>query len=185
MAKDELHGPLPLEQYRSYLLLLAGMHLEADLRQRIEPSDIVQQTLLEALASADRIPLMAEEQAAWLRTMLANNLRDARRRMRRKKRDVARERSLDHPLADSSQRLADWLAARTPSPSGHAMRQEELLRMADALGELPELQRQSITLHHLQGLSLAETARRLDKSTAAVAGLLHRGLRKLKERMTT
>ena len=183
MANDEPSSALPLEQYRSYLLLLAGMHLDADVRQHVEPSDMVQQTLLEAHACAERIPRTAEERAAWLRTMLANNLRDARRRLRRQKRDVARERSLDLPLADSSRHLDDWLATHSPSPSAQAMRQEDLLRMADALWALPESQRRAITLHHLQGLSLSETAQRLEKSTAAVAGLLHRGLRQLREQL--
>ena len=40
---------------------------------------------------------------------------------------------------------------------------------------------QAIVLHHLQGCSLIETARRLVRSDEAVAGLLHRGLKKLRK----
>ena len=61
------------------------------------------------------------------------------------------------------------------------MRQEDLLQLADALWKLPAAQRDAIVLHHLQGWTLSETAKRLDKTDAAVAGLLHRGLRKLRE----
>ena len=173
----------PLEQYRSYLLLLAGLHLDEPLRARFEPSDIVQQTLLEAHACRERIPTSPDERAAWLRAMLANNLRDARRSLRRQKRDIARERSLDQPLADSSHRIEQMLAVDQSSPSRQAIRHEDLLRLADAIWSLPETQRQAITLHHLQGRTLAETARQLEKSEGAVAGLLHRGLRSLRERL--
>jgi RNA polymerase sigma-70 factor (ECF subfamily) len=59
-----------------------------------------------------------------------------------------------------------------------------LLRLADALRQLPEPQREAIFWHHLQGCSLSETATRLGRTDAAVAGLLHRGLRKLREVMS-
>ncbi len=61
------------------------------------------------------------------------------------------------------------------------VRNEDLLRLADALTQLPAAQREAIILHHLQGASLTETAERLGRTDAAVAGLLHRGLRKLRE----
>jgi RNA polymerase sigma-70 factor (ECF subfamily) len=61
------------------------------------------------------------------------------------------------------------------------MRNEELLRMADALDQLPALQREAVVLHHLQGMSLADLASHLERSEASVAGLLRRGLAKLRE----
>jgi len=61
------------------------------------------------------------------------------------------------------------------------VRSEELLAMADGLTSLPEAQREAVVLHHLQGLPLAEVARQLGKTPAAVAGLLHRGLKRLRE----
>jgi len=60
------------------------------------------------------------------------------------------------------------------------MQQEELLRLADALDQLPALQRESVVLHHLQGMSLADLAGHLNRSEASVAGLLRRGLRRLR-----
>jgi RNA polymerase sigma-70 factor (ECF subfamily) len=56
-----------------------------------------------------------------------------------------------------------------------------LVFLADALTKLPADQRQAIELHHLQGCPLAEVARQLDRSKGAVAALLFRGLRKLRE----
>jgi RNA polymerase sigma-70 factor, ECF subfamily len=169
-----------LEQYRSYLLLLARMHL-AGPQARVEPSDVVQQTLMEAHAQVAKLPRVQEELAAWLRVALANNIRDARKHLRRKRRDVTRERSLEAQLHASSQQLDGKLAALDTSPSRRAMRHEDLLRLADALCKLPAAQRDAVMLHHLQGWTLSEMAKRMDKTDAAVAGLLHRGLRKLRE----
>ena len=168
------------EKYRSYLLLLARLQLDKRWHARIDPSDLVQQTLLDAHAKWHQLGTENAELAAWLRKALANNLADALRNLRRAKRDVSREQSLDAALEASSVRLANWLAADQSSPSQQAVRNEDLLRLADALTSLPELQREAIVLHHLQGWSLTDTARGLDRSDTATAGLLHRGLKKLR-----
>jgi RNA polymerase sigma-70 factor (ECF subfamily) len=173
-----------LERYRSYLLLLAGLQLDARPRGKIDPSDVVQQTLLEAHAKLGQFQGDDSALAAWLRQALVNNLRDAWRALRREKRDVRREQALDEAVAQSSARLEGMLAAEQSSPSEQAVRSEELLRLADALTQLPEAQRQAVVLHHLQGCSLSETAGHLGRTDAAVAGLLHRGLRRLRELMS-
>jgi RNA polymerase sigma-70 factor (ECF subfamily) len=121
--------------------------------------------------------------AAWLRQALANNLRDAWRAARREKRDVRREQPLQEAVEQSSAKLQNMLAAAQSSPSQRAVRNEDLLRLADALARLPESQRQALVLHHLQGFSLKETALTLGRADAAVAGLLHRGLKLLRELM--
>src|SRR5262249_13129702 len=151
---------------------------------RIDPSDVVQQTLLEAHARAGQFHGDDSALAAWLRQALVNNLRDARPALRRDKRDVRRAESLDQAGGQASARLAGMLAAADSSPSERAVRNEELLRLADALTRLPEAQREAVVLHHLQGCPLAETARRMGRTDAAVAGLLHRGLKRVRELMT-
>src|SRR5262245_34352650 len=109
--------PTP-ERFREYLRLLAGLHLLPPWRERIDPSDLVQQTLLEAHAKRDQFRgQSAAEMAGWLRQMLAHNLADAVRAQSRAKRDAARERSLEAELNDSSARLNELLADGSPSPS--------------------------------------------------------------------
>ena len=171
------------DRYRTYLLLLARMQLDARPRSRVEPSDIVQQTLLEA--HARRQPFQGDENdyLAWLRRMLANNLRDAWKALRRGKRDVAREQSLDVAVEQSSARIANWLAADQSSPSRRAIRAEDILQLADALALLPDAQREAIVLHHLEGWTLCEVAAQMERGEPAVAGLLHRGLKRLRELM--
>jgi len=119
--------------------------------------------------------------AAWLRQILANNLRDEIRKRSTAARDVERERSLEAALEQSSSRLGLWLAANQSSPSEQAVRQEELLALAGALTRLPADQRQAVELHHLKGCSLADAAWQMRRSKGAVAQLLFRGLKKLRE----
>ncbi len=164
--KPDNHEPA-VEQYRSYLLLLARMQLNARPQSKVEASDVVQHTLLEAHAKRQQFCGDGNGFAAWLRMSLANNIRDALRQTRRQKRDVSRERSLEAALEQSSDRLGACLAAAQSSPSRQAVRTEELLRLSDALVALPDAQRESIVLHHLQGWTLAEVATQLDRTDAA------------------
>ena len=171
-----------IEKYRSYLMLLARMQLDVRLQSKVEPSDMVQRTLLEAYAKRDQYVGDAAGFGGWLAKALANNVRDELRRQRRKKRDIARERSIDAMLRESSSvRLAECLAAMHPSPSNQAAYNEELLKLSDAILALPEAQREAVVLHHLHGWTLSEIARHLVRTDAAVAGLLHRGMRRLRE----
>lgn len=174
----------PIDEYRSYLLLLARLQLDARPQNKVEASDVVQNTLFEAHAKRQQFAGDEAGFSAWLRKALANNIRDALRKVRRQKRDVARERSLEAAVEQSSARLADCLAAAQSSPSRQAVRNEELLQLSDALLSLPDAQREAIVLHHLQGWTLNEVAEHLGRTDAAVAGLLHRGLRRLRELMT-
>jgi RNA polymerase sigma-70 factor (ECF subfamily) len=171
----------PLEQFRDYLTLLARQQMKGRLRGKVDVSDVVQQTLLEAHRAQDHLePLGDAQKAGWLRQALANNLADELRKLAAGKRDVDRERSLQTALEQSASRLEGFLAAEQSTPSRGAERAEQMLRVARALNELPEAQRQAIELHHLQGLPLLEVAAAMALSKPAVAGLLHRGLKKLR-----
>jgi RNA polymerase sigma-70 factor (ECF subfamily) len=168
-----------LERFREYLHLLARLQLNPRWQGKVDLSGVVQQTLLEAHQAWDVLLRMSEaEQAAWLRKALAHNLTDEVRKLSAVSRDVGRERSLEAALEDSSARLESWLATEQ-SPVQRAIRNEELLRLAEALAELPEDQRRAVELHHLQGLSLAEVAEHLHRSKGAVGKLLYRALEKL------
>ena len=76
-----------------------------------------------------------------------------------------------------------WFPLRSLVPvirkTAHAV-----VALAIAIESLPDAQRDAIRLHYLEGLKLSEVAARLDKSTGAIAGLLHRGMKALRELMT-
>lgn len=171
-----------LERFRPYLALLARLHWDARLQGKLDPSDLVQQTLLEAFQKREQYRGGSDaELAGWLRQILAHNLADLMRAHSRAKRDVTLERSLDAALEDSDSRLQAWLAAEQSSPSQQAVKNEQMLRLAEALAHLPAPQREAVALHHLQGMALTALAGHLGRSEAAVAGLLRRGLKKLRE----
>ena len=176
----EVDGP-DLERYREYLRTLARLQLDDRLRGKLDPSGVVQQTLLEAHQARDKLRGLNDAQlAAWLRRALAHNLADEARRLGAQVRDVGRERPLERAVDESSARLEALLASEHASPSHQAVRQEDLLRLAEALARLPEDQRAAVELHHLEGRTLAETAEAMGRTRSAAASLVFRGLRNLR-----
>ena len=169
------------ERYRQYLALLARIQLDPRLQGKLDLSGVVQQTLLEAWQGVAQFRTWnAAQRAAWLRRILANNLADEVRSLSAGKRDVGRERSLEAALEQSSDRLEQWLQADQSAPDEQAERQEQALRLAAALEQLPDAQRQALVLQHWHGWTLAQIAEHLGRSHAAVAGLLKRGLQQLR-----
>ena len=96
-------------------------------------------------------------------------------------RKVSRELSLERELEQSSARLEHLLAGNQASPSGLAVRTEELVRLAQALVRLPDDQRTAVELHHLTGLTVSEVAAELGRTRPAIVGLLFRALKRLRE----
>jgi RNA polymerase sigma-70 factor (ECF subfamily) len=171
-----------LEGYRQYLVLCARLGMDPRLERKVDLSGVVQQTLLEAHQSQELLHDWNESQkAAWLRRVLANNLKDELRKWKTEARDISRERSLQEAIDQSSSRLEAWLVAEQSSPSQRLERQEQAVRLADALATLPEAQREAVVLQHWHGWSLAQIAEHLGRTPAAVAGLLHRGLGQLRK----
>ena len=173
-----------LSRFREYLTFLARLQTAGRSQAKLDVSGVVQQTLLEAhQAIAELASLPEDRQTAWLRQALSNNLADEIRKLSAQKRDIRIEQSLDASLDHSMTRLGKKLPADQSSPSQRAHKNEQLLRLAEAINQLPEGQRQAVELHHLLGMTLTEVAERLESSKPAVAGLLHRGLKRLRELM--
>jgi RNA polymerase sigma-70 factor (ECF subfamily) len=170
-----------LERFRDYLGVLIRSQIDPWLQGKLDPSGVVQETLLEAHGVIEKFRGRSEpELLAWLRTALAHNLADEIRRLGAGKRNVSREESLQQAMEQSSSRIEQLLAENSPAPSELAQRQEQVVRLAAAVHQLPEKQRRAVELKHLKGLSLSEIAGELGCTKAAVVGLLHRGVQKLR-----
>jgi len=171
-----------LEAFRDYLRLLARLQLDPRLRGKLDPSDLVQDSLLKAYQALDQFQWKSDaEMAAWLRRILANTLADAVRGFSAGARNVQLERSLEASLEESSARLEQLLVSREDTPGQQTVRNEQLLRLSRALAQLPEDQRAALEMKHLHGFSVTEIGQHLGRTRAAAAGLLRRGLEKLRE----
>lgn len=173
-----------LEGFRPYLQLLAQRQFDPRLSSRIDPSDVVQLTFLEA--QRDLKEFRGDsfgELAAWLRTVLHRNLlRAAERHLDAQRRSVRREQKLG---GDTGEQPLALLPKEQSSPSRRAMRGEEAVQLAAALAELPSDQAEAIRLRHLEGWTLKDMARQMQRSETAVAGLIKRGLQNLRKSLNT
>jgi RNA polymerase sigma-70 factor (ECF subfamily) len=175
-----------LGDFRNYLALVARPLLGRELAAKQDLSDVVHDTMLEAIEKFGSFRGTGRgELAAWLRTMLARNVADRYRARYRQKRDVRLERSIEAALDASSSRLNGFPVAEQPRPSEQVVLADRLVRLANAVAELPEEQREAVTLHHLCEYKLSDTAERMGKSVPAVAGLLRRGLKSLRQALRT
>ena len=177
---------LRAEDYRSYLAVLARVHLAkaGPVRHKLNSSDVVQDVLLQAhVARTQFRGTSPGEFAAWLRRILTNTLVDAERRYGRKKRDAAMEESCRETIEGSASRMLTLPAREQTSPSGYVARRERELMLAAALEILPEDQRRAVELRYLGDWSLVEIAARMNRTKPSVAGLLRRGLRDLRGRL--
>ncbi len=171
-------------KYEPYLRMLAHAQMRRALRAKLGASDVVQQTMMQAIQAIDQFRGSGEaEFRGWLRQILARHICHLDRDFHRDKRDVRREQSMQQELAKSSMRLEALLAGDGPTPSQNAVLGENLLRISAAIEALPAAQSDAIRLHYLEGKKLSEVADELGKSTGAVAGLLHRGMKTLREKL--
>jgi RNA polymerase sigma-70 factor (ECF subfamily) len=180
----DVSDPAVVAQYEPYLRMLARTQARKAYQAKLGASDMVQQVMLQAVQGLDGFRGGTEaEFRGWLRKILAHHLCHLDRDMHRDKRDVRREQSMEQKLAASSMRLEGLLAGDGPTPSQNVAFGENVLKVAEAVDRLPETQRDAIRLHYLEGLKLSEVAEQLDKSTGAVAGLLHRGMKTLRTQL--
>jgi RNA polymerase sigma-70 factor (ECF subfamily) len=173
-----------MEAQRAGLHRLAERQLEGRVAVRVDASDVIQQTFLEAYRSfpqfAGREP---RELLAWLHTILDHKVAAAiRDHTLLQKRSVGRERSMDDS-GESGVPLKGELDAGFSSPSHKAIRGEEEERLAQALTALPEDQREAVRLRHLEGWAVADIARHLGRTPSATAGLIKRGMQTLRRQM--
>jgi RNA polymerase sigma-70 factor (ECF subfamily) len=172
-----------LQAERTALHRLAERQLEGPIAPRIDASDVVQQTFLEAHHSfAQFAGQDVRDLIAWLHRILDNRIATAiRDHALLQKRNVHRERSMDDSHEGAP--LKQGLDAGHSTPSQQAIRGEEAERLGQALTALPADQREAVRLRHLEGWALADVAQHLGRTPAATAGLIKRGMQALRRRM--
>jgi RNA polymerase sigma-70 factor, ECF subfamily len=171
-----------LELYRGYLRLLLRLQLGRRLRVKVDDSDLIQETFLEAHRQFARFRGQSEgELVNWLREILAGSVAQAiRRYCKTQRRDLNLEQELAAAFGASSQNMIKSFVAPGSSPSAAAVRREQSVLLADALEKLPDAYREVIILSHLEGLSFPEAARKMGRTLDSVKNLYARGLVKLR-----
>lgn len=176
-----------LEHFRAYLTLLARIQIGRRLQGKVDPTDLVQDTFLEAYRNFGQFQGGTPETLlAWLRQILAGQLAHLiRRYFNTQAHDIKLEQTIEQELSHSSCMLDRGLADKQPSPSDVVSRREQVVLLADALERLTKDYREVIILRQLEGLSFADVARRLGRSVDSVQKLWVRALERLRLELTT
>src|SRR5262249_36849525 len=171
-----------LEACRRYLLQVAQQELDAGLRAKASPSDLVQETFLEAQRDFGQFHGSSEaELLAWLRQLLRHRLGKLRRHYRTTKRRITREVNLEPD--DSSADLGGGVAATTSTPSGHAMAHEQDAALQGALERLPDDYQRVIVWRYQEERSFEEIGQLLQRSPEAARKLWARAIERLQQEL--
>jgi len=173
-----------LDGYRPWLRLLAKRQIGRRLEQRLDASDVIQQTCLSAVAKIDLFNGHTEaEFVAWLRRIHECNLQNVvRDNVLRQKRAVSREASINDSRTAG---LINELPILQSSPSQRVLQDERAVLLVRTLERLSEEQRDAIRLRYLEGLPVAAIADEMNRSVHSVAGLIRRGLERLRTELRT
>ena len=165
--------------YRRYLRQVIDLRLDQRLRQRVDTSDVIQETQLEAFRRlADYLERAPMPFRIWLRKMAHERLIMARRHhVGAARRAVGREVRLpDH----SSIQLAGQLLAASSTPSQQVAREELVRRAQEAMAQLSETDQEILLMRNLEGLSNQEVAQVLDLEPATASQRYGRALLRLR-----
>ncbi|MBL4886048.1 MAG: sigma-70 family RNA polymerase sigma factor [Planctomycetaceae bacterium] len=167
-----------LDRHRPYLKMLTQRANNGKIQARVDDSDLVQQTCLSAIRAFNKFEGNNETQfIMWLRKIHERNIKDnIRKHIGAGKRSILQEQSLAEEAPPKG-----LLHPNTLSPSQRMMQAEESVRLAEAMMKLTHDQREAVRLRHLEGWTLSQLEEHFERSEAAVASLIKRGLENLRK----
>lgn len=174
-----------LERYRDRLRRMIALRLDPRVQARVDASDIIQETFIEASQRLDEFAkLTAMPFFLWLRLLVGDRLIDHHRKhLGAQARDAGREVSIYRgPMpATTTAALAAKLMGKFTSPSQAAVRAERKLRLQEALNSMDAIDREVLVLRHYEQLSNGEAALVLGLDKSAASKRYARALLRLKE----
>jgi RNA polymerase sigma-70 factor (ECF subfamily) len=176
------------ETFRPRLVRMVTLRLDASLRRRLDPADVVQEAWLEV---ARRFPVWREKKEppfhVWLRLVTGQTLAQAHRRhLAAHMRDALREvPSPESRPSVSAASAADAFVASATTPTQAVQREEVRARVLAALEDLDEVDREIVALRHFEGLSNEEAAAELAIEPAAASKRFTRALVRLRPALQT
>ncbi len=166
-----------IDRWRNYLLLIANEDLDRKVQAKIAPSDIVQQSMIDAHQHfGDYRGSCEAEFRAWVRKILTNNLNEARRRYTTSKRNINKEISID----DSATAMPH-LKNPQESPRSDALKNERMNVLESAMKQLPGNYQQVIQLRNWNEETFSEIAVRMDCGEDSARKLWARAVLKLQQ----
>jgi RNA polymerase sigma-70 factor (ECF subfamily) len=174
-AKERLFA-----RHRPFLRRFVALRADPRLRTRLDPSDVVQETQLEAYRRLD--DYLANPKLCfrlWLRQLAYDRLLQLRRRhLKTKRRSVERDTPLPE---DSAVQLASRLLSASSEPAVQLLMKEFARRVREAVHQLPEPDREIVLLRNFEELSNHEAAQLLDIKLATASQRYGRALIRLRE----
>jgi RNA polymerase sigma-70 factor (ECF subfamily) len=172
------------ESQRGRLERLLEFRMHSRLRTRVSPSDVIQETFLDA---SRRLKEFAENPEVpfyvWLRFLACQRLAQLHRHhLSRQLRSAQREISLDEAgnLSWTSSGLANQIAGTLTSPSMAAQKVELQTQLLEVLDRLDEMDREILVLRHFEHLTNSECANILQISPTAASNRYIRALERLR-----
>jgi RNA polymerase sigma-70 factor, ECF subfamily len=171
------------ERYRRYLLLVAHQELSPEFRQKVSPSDLVQETFLHLQGGLQRFAGTSEEElVAWLRKILHFRALMAVRRHRTASRDISRE----VPLCSADDSGVAWLPAdAAPSPSSRSVARERVADVNRGLASLSESYKAVIVLRNVERLSFRDIGLSIGCTPAAAQQRWLRAIAQLRRHLSS
>ncbi len=173
------------DRYRDQLQRIVESRLGGGLKKRVDASDVIQQSYVEA---QNRIQHFVQDGSepffGWLRQIALQTLIDLHRRhVGTKKRDVRQEVSLhrDWNPNGNSGSFSDQLIADLTSPSHAAIRDERAVSLREAINSMDPIDREVLALRHFDELSNKRVAEILGIEQAAASNRYIRALKRLKD----
>lgn len=179
---------LLFDRCRRYVGVVARVQMESWLQAKVDASDLVQQTLLEAHRGFDNFRGETEaEWLGWLRQILNNNAADFVRHWKKAgKRNVNREVPLGVPASRLSGSVMPDIADQDgATPSQIVMQHERELELAVAISRLSEDHQEIIILRNLQRLPFDDISSRMGRSRGACQMLWTRAIQQLQQLLSS
>jgi RNA polymerase sigma-70 factor (ECF subfamily) len=160
-----------VSRYYPQLLALARSRIGPQLRARLDPADIAQDSLLKSLKARGQFGGQSESQLrAWLRSILTTTVANAVRSFKRS----------NNYTRPAPVEIANYPDPDAACPERNAIRNEERQRLFRALVQLPSDQRTTVELRFVCGCSLRDISAQTGRTKASIGGLLYRGLKRLR-----
>ncbi len=187
-GSEEPSGQIPpltemFDQYRARLRLMVDLRIDRRIRSRVDASDVIQEAFIDAVRRYSSYKSDAKMSPyVWLRFLTLQQLQIAHRRhLGAKSRTATIEERLDFcgaPAVDSGS-VAEYLVGEESSPSVKVARHEEIARMATAIDDLDEVDREILMLRHFEQLEYAEIGEILNLNRSTTWARYRRAVKKL------